>query len=258
MSYAAFNWARIQPIQLPLTKFVLLMLADRANEAGVCWPSAESMVADTAMSRASVFRALDALVRLGYIERQRGRHSNSYRLLMRSVAPCDGENDLSVAACDGEKNGSLSHSETTPSHSETLTVAQCDANHKEPSIEPSYPGSARARALSAEWKPTAEQIAWATERFPTLDLDNEVDCFRDYWLGTGKPMRDWNATYRNWIRRSAKGFGRAQPRDRVASLADENRRRINAALVALANPVVAPDDNRVVPLAICAADRSAR
>jgi len=46
-----------------------------------------------------------------------------------------------------------------------------------------------------------------------VDQDVELASFRDYWRSTTKnPMkRDWNATYRNWIRRAGRNANGQRP-----------------------------------------------
>lgn len=49
--------------------------------------------------------------------------------------------------------------------------------------------------------------AWAAQKMPQVNIDKEHEKFVDYWLGTGKAMADWNAVFRNWIRRAPKMGG---------------------------------------------------
>jgi hypothetical protein len=49
--------------------------------------------------------------------------------------------------------------------------------------------------------------AWAEKNVPQVNIDKEIETFRDYWLGNGKKMSDWNAVLRNWIRRTPKMGG---------------------------------------------------
>lgn len=44
--------------------------------------------------------------------------------------------------------------------------------------------------------------AWAKTKAPQVDIDAEHDTFCDYWRGHGKAMADWEATWRNWMRRA--------------------------------------------------------
>lgn len=52
---------------------------------------------------------------------------------------------------------------------------------------------------------TPDLEAWARSRFPELNLENEVEKFRNHFLGaTGRSAvkMDWPATFRNWILRA--------------------------------------------------------
>ena len=43
---------------------------------------------------------------------------------------------------------------------------------------------------------------WASQNVPRLDLDYHTAEFVDYWRGHGKRMADWDATWRNWMRKA--------------------------------------------------------
>lgn len=49
--------------------------------------------------------------------------------------------------------------------------------------------------------------AWAAQKMPQVNIDKELETFTDYWLGNGKRMCDWEAVFRNWIRRVPKMGG---------------------------------------------------
>lgn len=56
--------------------------------------------------------------------------------------------------------------------------------------------SARATQLPSDWEPQAEP------EFPTALVARELPRFRDHWRGNGEAKKDWQATWRNWLRRS--------------------------------------------------------
>jgi hypothetical protein len=64
------------------------------------------------------------------------------------------------------------------------------------------PARTRRDIEAAKWKPTVEMIDWAADNFPAVDISDETQKFIDHFLANGKPMKDWNAAWRNWIRRS--------------------------------------------------------
>lgn len=51
----------------PIHRFVLLKLADNANDSGVAWPSKKRIIAQTKLSKATVNRSLRALIADGWI-----------------------------------------------------------------------------------------------------------------------------------------------------------------------------------------------
>lgn len=60
----------------------------------------------------------------------------------------------------------------------------------------------RANIVIAKWKPTKELLEWAAEKYPHVDLVTETEKFMDHFRANGKPMTDWDAAWKNWIRRS--------------------------------------------------------
>lgn len=88
MSYALSNIAGEIPLP-PARRAVLLVLADMANHAGVCWPSIATIARRACVSVRSVFTHLAALVKAGLIHRrQRIGRSNVFTLALH--APTDG------------------------------------------------------------------------------------------------------------------------------------------------------------------------
>lgn len=68
MSFQAM--AKAVEIKLPFhEKFVLIMLANYADENGKCWPSIETLCKDTSLSRSAVHKALSKLIKRGIVQR---------------------------------------------------------------------------------------------------------------------------------------------------------------------------------------------
>jgi hypothetical protein len=72
----------------------------------------------------------------------------------------------------------------------------------------------RSRQLSPVWEPSAETLAWAEEKYPDVEEGRERDKFTDYWRSRGEVRKDWDAAYRNWIRREAE-FSKTRPSSRA-------------------------------------------
>lgn len=89
------NWAMRQRPDGPSAQIVLFVIADRANERGVCRHADPDDIADISrQSRATVFRRLDELERVGLITRflrhgERGEREYEIRLNLDAVADYD-------------------------------------------------------------------------------------------------------------------------------------------------------------------------
>jgi len=91
---------------------------------------------------------------------------------------------------------------------------QADPTHKknilkEEQLEETSPAKAeRATRVDTNFKPSPENSARMQAEYPTLDLKAETDKFIDFWVAQpGGRKLDWQATWRNWIRNSAKRTG---------------------------------------------------
>lgn len=92
----------------------------------------------------------------------------------------------------------------------TLAISHKPLTIKDQKKEHASPSGSR---LPADWSLPPEWRAWAVQERPDVDVAREADGFADYWRGVaGAKARkaDWQATWRNWIRR-ADGMRSRQP-----------------------------------------------
>lgn len=74
----------------------------------------------------------------------------------------------------------------------------------------------RATRLPDKWMPDDSVIEAMRAECPKVDLEAEHRKFVDYWTaksGKDATKNDWNATWRNWIRRAAESTTRVQARN---------------------------------------------
>lgn len=69
-------------------------------------------------------------------------------------------------------------------------------------IPPNGGKSSRKTKLNPEWQPDETLKTWTRTLAPALDIDFERGKFIDWFTQTGKAYGDWDATWRNWVRRS--------------------------------------------------------
>jgi hypothetical protein len=73
-------------------------------------------------------------------------------------------------------------------------------------------GATRAHRLPAVWQPSDAHRRLADER--AVDLIEEAEKFRDWCAANGATKKDWEATFRNWIR-NARPSASARPMRRA-------------------------------------------
>lgn len=121
------------------------------------------------------------------------------------------EAQASINLANGKKGGRPrkpreNRTETEAVISENRTKSEQNPkplNHQ--SINAKAKSDARGSRLPNNWTATAEQGRWARAERPDLNIARECDAFRDYWIGCAgaKGVKlDWDATFRNWIRRA--------------------------------------------------------
>lgn len=134
---STFVMGRCWPLQMsPSAKFVLISLADNANDHGACWPSISTICTRTCLGRTAVIEAIKQLELLGLVvgDRSNGRHTR-YTVVVGQ----GGLFESQVAAQpvrqtnrSGTRTGL--RRELDQSGSRTGPVRQADTNRQEPSL----------------------------------------------------------------------------------------------------------------------------
>jgi hypothetical protein len=88
LSVEAISWSLAQNAPSPTAKFVLVLLANLADDDGMCWPGIDYIASKSQHGRRTIVRAISDLERAGLVSKQvrpgrgGGRMSNVYRLAM--------------------------------------------------------------------------------------------------------------------------------------------------------------------------------
>jgi hypothetical protein len=72
----------------------------------------------------------------------------------------------------------------------------------------------RGTRLPPSWMPGEALLDWAQRECPSVDVNRETAKFCDYWAGApgSKGVKtDWDATWRNWMRKAGEGGQRRSP-----------------------------------------------
>lgn len=104
----------------------------------------------------------------------------------------------------------------------TPTQSQPDPARPDPTSSPNGEETPRKRGsrLPEGWHPSPESLAKARTEAPDVDHQREHAVFVDYWAaqpGQKGVKQEWDATWRNWMRRAQKDHdARATPRTTAA------------------------------------------
>jgi hypothetical protein len=123
----------VWPLKLdPMEKFILVALADRAHDDGVCWPSVDDLIERTCTSRRTVQRSISSLEDKGHVTRSKvpGKKCGYVIHPRQCDAPIDDDPRHSDAPPAPEGRTTRATQTPHPRHSDAQTIS-------EPSIEPS-------------------------------------------------------------------------------------------------------------------------
>lgn len=147
-------------------KLVLIVLAEKANREGFCWPSRSLLMDEAEMRRTQLYEALKELEREGYIVPEKMGKKNGFRLTFR---------------------GEINVRKTEHGRSETRTrinKVEPSLNRKEPNTAPAAPS---AEKISE--KKTAEKTGVQTA-LPGWLPTEKWQAFRDSRKKMRKPLTE--------------------------------------------------------------------
>ncbi len=196
-------------------RFVLLALADHANDQGECWPAVSSLAKKTCMSVRGVQTVLRRLQVDGWLSIEVGggrKNCNIYRIKTPQLTT---QTPQQLHPLSDEETPQLT-TETPQLTTQTpqLTTLNPAGAAPEPSrtiIEPSREPSReppldpperkrRAVQLPDDWTPNDRNIEDAFQRkFSGQEIDHEADQFRNHHIAKGSRFVDWDAAWRTWL-----------------------------------------------------------
>ena len=91
-----------------------------------------------------------------------------------------------------------------------------------PPEPPPHAKPKRKQPLPDDFAVTDAMRAWFAEQGFGFALQGEHERFCDYWRGRGEPMKDWEAVWRNWMRKAA-DFAKPKPQAQRPSGHDLSR-----------------------------------
>lgn len=223
MSIAAINAVGESDVKPSGRRYVLLCLADRADEKWSCYPSVKQIAAWTGQGDKTVRDHLDALERDGIISRVRSRRQDGtlsrYRFIIHSEQLRPNEDDCNqrrISPVADFASGENFHSPAAdfaahkppiePPLRDNNSAGARDVSRSHSKPKPKTPS--KGGYIDPDWRPGEAGLAYATEHGLSAErASHEAERFRDYWLqqdGARARKRDWSAAWREWVRRAVK------------------------------------------------------
>lgn len=187
---------------------VLVALAFHADaDTLVAWPSIALLARETAFSADTCRRAIRRLMDRGVIaaELSPGRRANKYRLVALQPSL--------LASVEPSPPATVADSNRSQQQSQPLLLAS------QPSLPATRTGKNRQRTGNGAHKRTRATAApgsftvtdvmreWAArEGVPPDRLDGETARFLDHHRSKGNTFKDWEAAWRNWMRKAAESL----------------------------------------------------
>lgn len=208
MSYLFTTIAWQAPLRTA-AKFVLVSLADQANDEGYCWPSIGKLCQRTALSERTVQAALNELVEGGYLIRHlRPSRSTYYQLTNPATSAGSGNANPANAAGSTPRDLRVNPATVAPITIKELSV--------EPSGGDSSPGNPKKRTRKQEltlreWiaqQPKGQELIGpehparvfaAKAQIPEGWVALAFKAFTDKHLDSDKRYKDWGQAFRNAV-----------------------------------------------------------
>lgn len=241
----------------PAEMLVAIALANHASsDGGHAYPSVQTLMDETRLTRRSVQTSLRSLEdrELIAVEREATRRLPA----MYGFVAFRGAN----IAPQEEQEAQLVQSGAQSTHVRGAGFAP------KPSEEPSEnrqssplspPKGKRATAMTEEWFPDPDLWHWTSEQgFKAAEVDREVPKFVDHHLKVGKPMKDWRAAFRLWMRRSREYAPRMNGSSNGVTKPEDRRPAIPTFEQVMQPPKQLSDEKRAELRAVFAERRESR
>lgn len=181
-----------------------------------CRPALSTIAEQAGVSVSSVKRGIGNLLRLGAVERQqrwaddgKTQLPSVYRVIFGSIVGPQEQGGF-TGEPRGESTGEQGGGPPVSQNPEPPTQNQ---DTKKPSASP------RGTRLPDDWTPSDELMRWVLGLVPggrwsepsRAFVRREHEKFTDHWRANGKAFKDWDATWRNWMRRAFERFDATRP-----------------------------------------------
>lgn len=181
MSVGAIDAALSVDLDDGIAKAVLVGLANHTKPGAQCFPGIRLLTIYTGFSERAVRDAIKRLEKNEWIRVERRKDPNNPKLNLSSLY------FLNMAKLREQRHPDLAEDEGVVRHAPgnpSINTIECVSGYPagdargvmRDTHDPIVP-DARASSVPADWKPSKELIAWCEERFPNVDIDDQLERF---------------------------------------------------------------------------------
>jgi hypothetical protein len=196
-----------------------MLLADHANDDGICWPGQKGIAVKAGMTERQTRRHIAKLLTSGLITVERLKREDGSLWVNRYTL------QLPKMSCAQDAHVLL---DRTPMSYQEPSVEPGSVNNS-PNVSPSVAKRGRRATTTAPltYPITLEMESfYVSEGLTTPDAERETAAMLDYFRAKGETRADWTATWRNWIRNS-KRFNRGNGNGRTTHKTKQDYTREN-------------------------------
>ncbi len=208
-------WVRDSRLSLGSIGLLAQLLSHRPG-----WKITQENLAKTNnVGRDAVRTMINELVVAGYLRRSEERQRNSAgQLAGYDYVTCDPMLDEPML------------DEPTLAEPTLAEPTQADPQHKKTITKKTITKKTitKKRALPDDWHP--KESVYSEERYALLDIDREAEAFRDWHLARDSRFVDWDAAFRNWLK---KGLDFVNKQDYRDSEREQERRKLDEWIASL-------------------------
>lgn len=212
MSYEASAWALQAKCDSGTEKAVLLCLASYVGPDGTCFPSHKTISDASCCSTKSVERALASFEERGWIRRSRRTRRDGSRTSDRFHFIAVKHPERPEDQTDTESVRPQTKQTPCPNLTDTVSglttfepvrrEEDIYSEDKSSSYIPAHKKPRASKRAPESWNPSASVIAVGVEEGLSEErIRRELAVFRDYTFSSARS--DWDATFRNWLRKAA-------------------------------------------------------
>ncbi len=210
MSFKAMSWATSIKTGSPTKKLILLMLADRANAEGFCWPSMKTLMADCEMSREAISRNIKQMEESDFLHITKHNNKGQWKNNVYHLHVT-----LNHTPCDLGSHDHVTHDHanlSTEPVKESNTVAGAPEGGFETQPTQSKPSPSQSKKNVVFRAPTRDEVAkwageWALKKernaAAVVKVAEEARTYYerlDWTNRNGKAVKVWKTTIAgNWL-----------------------------------------------------------